>query len=68
VPSLAGSSRPRPVGEWGGADTEDEAGLMLVVAPCQSVQKDHAEAIAAITDYLAELDATEDEDERNDIL
>ena len=41
---------------------------MLVVAPWRSVQKDHAEAIAAITDYVAELDATEDEDERNDIL
>ena len=41
---------------------------MVVVAPWRSVQKDHAEAIAAITDYVAELDATEDEDERNDIL
>jgi hypothetical protein len=42
--------------------------LTLVLAPWRSVQKDHAEAIAAITDYLAELEATEDEDERNDIL
>jgi hypothetical protein len=33
-----------------------------------SVQTDHAEAIAAITDYVAQLDVTEDEDERNDIL
>jgi hypothetical protein len=41
---------------------------MVVVAPWRSVQKDHAEAIAAITDYLADLDATENEDERNDIL
>jgi hypothetical protein len=56
------------VGEWGGGDTEGEAGLRLVVATWRSVQTDQAEAIAAITDYVAELDATEDEDERNDIL
>ena len=41
---------------------------MVVVAPWRSVQTDQAEAIAAITDYVAEVDATEDEDERNDIL
>jgi hypothetical protein len=38
------------------------------VAPCPAVQHDNADAVAAITDYVAELDAAEDEDDRNNIL
>ena len=57
-----------PGGGVGCRGHRGETGLMVVVAPWRSVQKDHAEAIAAITDYLADLDATENEDERNDIL
>jgi hypothetical protein len=57
-----------PGGGVGCRGHRGEAGLTLVLAPWRSVQKDHAEAIAAITGYLADLDATEDEDERNDIL
>jgi hypothetical protein len=46
-----------PGGGVGCRGHRGETGLMVVVAPWRSVQKDHAEAIAAITDYVAELDA-----------